>query len=86
VASPIALATKLAEADKGSPEDMDFLSSVEIVVASRCDCCQMQNWSHVVSGYSHPTAGLWLNRYSLYAIQGIFPQSKLDEHIIDSEP
>jgi U3 small nucleolar RNA-associated protein 25 len=60
VASPIALATKLAEAEKGSPEDMDFLSSVEIVVASRCDVCQMQNWSHVVSGQSLVTPAPWL--------------------------
>ena len=48
VASPIALATKLA--DKDSPEEVDFLSSVEIVVAARCDVCQMQNWSHMVTG------------------------------------
>ena len=53
VASPIALATKLA--DKDSPEEVDFLSSVEIVVAARCDVCQMQNWSHMVTGDPSPS-------------------------------
>lgn len=53
VASPIALATKQAEAGERAPEDLDFLSSIEIVVAARCDVFLMQNWAHVVAGESH---------------------------------
>ena len=50
MASPIALATRQAEAEAGSPEELDFLASVEIVVAARCDAFLMQNWAHVVTG------------------------------------
>ena len=52
VASPIALATKQAEVEGKSDEDLDFLSSIEIAVAARCDVMQMQNWSHVRTGLS----------------------------------
>lgn len=51
VASPIALATLLAEPDQdaeGGPAD--FLSSIEIVVVDRADVLLMQNWAHVVTG------------------------------------
>ncbi len=50
VASPIALATKQAAVEGKSDEDLDFLSSIEIAVAARCDVMQMQNWSHVRTG------------------------------------
>ena len=48
VASPIALVTK--PGDEGAQQDLDYLSSIEIVVAPRCDVLQMQNWAHVQSG------------------------------------
>lgn len=54
VASPIALATKLAEdtsdGDSGGPAD--FLSSIEIAVVDRADVLLMQNWAHVTTGIS----------------------------------
>ena len=50
VASPIALATRQAEAEADAPEELDFLASVEIVVAARCDAFLMQNWAHLVTG------------------------------------
>ena len=50
VASPIALATKQAEVEGKSQEDLDFLASIEVAVAARCDVMQMQNWSHVRTG------------------------------------
>ncbi|KAL4445727.1 hypothetical protein ABPG77_008926 [Micractinium sp. CCAP 211/92] len=46
VASPLALATKLAEGEEGAA---DFLSSIEILVAERADVMLMQNWAHVVT-------------------------------------
>jgi U3 small nucleolar RNA-associated protein 25 len=51
VASPLALATKLSEAEKdqGSAGAADFLSSIEIVVLERADVLQMQNWTHVTT-------------------------------------
>ena len=42
VASPLALATRLAE-----DSDTDYLSSVEVVVLLRGDMLAMQNWQHV---------------------------------------
>lgn len=55
VASPIALATKLAEppADEGGGP-ADFLSSIEVAVIDRADVLLMQNWAHVVTG-AHAT-------------------------------
>lgn len=51
IASPLALATKLSEAEKdqGSAGAADFLSSIEIVVLERADVLQMQNWTHVTT-------------------------------------
>eukprot|EP00887_Chlorella_sp_A99_P004809 scaffold4.g4809.t1 len=44
LASPVALATKLAEKEEGAA---DFLSSIEILVMDRADVLLMQNWEHV---------------------------------------
>ena len=57
MASPIALATKLAEPpaeEGGGPAD--FLSSIEIAVVDRADVLLMQNWAHVMTGGSHHRA------------------------------
>ncbi|KAG2500344.1 hypothetical protein HYH03_001919 [Edaphochlamys debaryana] len=48
VASPVALATKLAEDLRADPHAApDFLSSVELLVLDRADVLGMQNWAHV---------------------------------------
>ncbi|GIL58206.1 hypothetical protein Vafri_13325 [Volvox africanus] len=48
VASPIALATKLAEDKATDPHSRpDYLSSIEILVVDRADVMGMQNWAHV---------------------------------------
>ncbi|KXZ45449.1 hypothetical protein GPECTOR_54g190 [Gonium pectorale] len=48
VASPLALATKLAEDKAADPHSApDFLSSIEVLVLDRIDVMTMQNWAHV---------------------------------------
>ena len=49
VASPLALATLLAE-QKGEAGAADFLSSIELCVVDRCDVVLMQNWVHLLTG------------------------------------
>jgi U3 small nucleolar RNA-associated protein 25 len=44
VASPLALATKLAE---NKADTVDILSSIEVLVMFRADVMLMQNWKHV---------------------------------------
>lgn len=44
VASPLALATRLAEGDKSRG---DILSSIDIAIIYRADVMLMQNWAHV---------------------------------------
>ena len=50
VASPLGLVTKKAEGEEDAVQDLDFLSSIDIVLAARCDVFQMQNWAHVAAG------------------------------------
>lgn len=50
VCSPLALATKLEEPPKeGTPrgDNVDYLSSIELVVIDRADAILMQNWKHL---------------------------------------
>eukprot|EP01018_Ginkgo_biloba_P007271 Gb_20797 [translate_table: standard] len=49
VASPIGLITKIGEAEYEKDKDVDFLSSIEILVIDYADVILMQNWSHVFS-------------------------------------
>ncbi len=53
VASPIALATKIAEDAKKGEGAGDFLSSVEVLVVDRADVLLMQNWAHVETVLEH---------------------------------
>lgn len=53
MASPIALATKLAEDAKKGEGAGDFLSSVEVLVVDRADVLLMQNWAHVETVMEH---------------------------------
>jgi U3 small nucleolar RNA-associated protein 25 len=50
VASPLALATRLAEGGGEEGGAADFLSSVEIALVERADMMLMQNWAHVATG------------------------------------
>ncbi|KAJ3216012.1 rRNA-binding ribosome biosynthesis protein utp25 [Dinochytrium kinnereticum] len=46
IASPLGLRLVI-EKEGGKAKDIDFLSSIEIVIADRCDYMLMQNWDHV---------------------------------------
>ena len=48
VASPIGLATRLAE-DAAAGRGPDYLSSIELLVVERGDALAMQNWAHVTT-------------------------------------
>ncbi|KAG9449276.1 hypothetical protein H6P81_009241 [Aristolochia fimbriata] len=47
VASPLALITKLGEAKVEKEKDVDYLSSIEILIIDHADVLGMQNWSHL---------------------------------------
>lgn len=47
VASPLGLITKIGEAEAGKEKDVDYLSSIEVLIVDHADVIAMQNWSHV---------------------------------------
>lgn len=53
VASPLGLITKIGEAEKNKEKDIDYLSSIEILLIDHADVIAMQNWSHVNTVVEH---------------------------------
>lgn len=47
VASPLGLITKIGEAEVEKEKDVDYLSSIEVLIVDHSDIIAMQNWSHV---------------------------------------
>ncbi|XP_076945478.1 protein NUCLEOLAR FACTOR 1-like [Bidens hawaiensis] len=47
VASPLGLITKIGEAEVEKEKDVDYLSSIEVLIIDHVDVLTMQNWSHV---------------------------------------
>ncbi|XP_051149332.1 protein NUCLEOLAR FACTOR 1 [Andrographis paniculata] len=47
VSSPLGLITKIGEAEVDKEKDVDYLSSIEVLVVDHADVMLMQNWSHV---------------------------------------
>nr|XP_016502868.1 PREDICTED: U3 small nucleolar RNA-associated protein 25-like [Nicotiana tabacum] len=47
VASPLGLITKIGEAEMFKEKNVDYLSSIEILIVDHADVILMQNWSHV---------------------------------------
>lgn len=47
VASPLGLITKIGEAELEKEKDVDYLSSIEVMIVDHADIIAMQNWSHV---------------------------------------
>ncbi|XP_030930139.1 U3 small nucleolar RNA-associated protein 25 isoform X2 [Quercus lobata] len=47
VASPVRLIAKISEAKTFKEKDVDYLSSIEVLIIDHADVIAMQNWSHV---------------------------------------
>ncbi|XP_027148863.1 U3 small nucleolar RNA-associated protein 25-like [Coffea eugenioides] len=47
VASPLGLITKIGAAEVEKEKDIDYLSSIEVLIIDHADVILMQNWSHV---------------------------------------
>ncbi|XP_006359065.1 U3 small nucleolar RNA-associated protein 25 [Solanum tuberosum] len=47
VASPLGLITKIGEAELYKDKNVDYLSSIEVLIVDHADVILMQNWSHV---------------------------------------
>ncbi|KAH7671676.1 U3 small nucleolar RNA-associated protein 25 [Dioscorea alata] len=47
IASPLGLVTKIGEAEIDKDKDVDYLSSIEVLIVDHADVIAMQNWSHV---------------------------------------
>lgn len=47
LASPLGLVTKIGEAEIEKDKDVDYLSSIEVLIIDHADVVAMQNWSHV---------------------------------------
>ncbi|XP_047316686.1 U3 small nucleolar RNA-associated protein 25 [Impatiens glandulifera] len=53
IASPLGLITKIGEAESDKEKDVDYLSSIEVLVIDHSDVIAMQNWSHVNTVVEH---------------------------------
>ncbi|MQL72391.1 hypothetical protein Taro_004767 [Colocasia esculenta] len=49
VASPLGLSKKIAETTKEKEKDVDYLSSIEVLIIDHADVIAMQNWSHLTT-------------------------------------
>ncbi|KEH37417.1 putative digestive organ expansion factor, predicted [Medicago truncatula] len=47
IASPLCLVNKIEETEINKEKDVDFLSSIEVLIIDHADVMTMQNWSHV---------------------------------------
>ncbi|OAY82424.1 U3 small nucleolar RNA-associated protein 25, partial [Ananas comosus] len=53
VASPLGLITKIGETEFDKEKDVDYLSSIEVVIVDHVDVISMQNWVHVNTVFEH---------------------------------
>ncbi|XP_078166412.1 U3 small nucleolar RNA-associated protein [Carex rostrata] len=53
VASPLGLVTKIGETEFDKEKDVDYLSSIEVLVIDHADVIVMQNWTHVNTVFDH---------------------------------
>lgn len=53
IASALCLVNKIEEAGSNKEKDVDFLSSIEVLIIDHADVIAMQNWSHVHTVIEH---------------------------------
>ncbi|KAG5006142.1 hypothetical protein JHK85_024684 [Glycine max] len=53
IASALCLVNKIEEAGSNKEKDVDFLSSIEVLIIDHADVISMQNWSHVHTVIEH---------------------------------
>ncbi|CAK8563239.1 unnamed protein product [Lathyrus sativus] len=53
IASPLCLVNKIEETGRDKEKDVDFLSSIEVLIIDHADVIAMQNWSHVHTVIEH---------------------------------
>ncbi|AES63734.2 U3 small nucleolar RNA-associated-like protein [Medicago truncatula] len=53
IASPLCLLNKIEETECNKEKDVDFLSSIEVLIIDHADVMAMQNWSHVHTVIEH---------------------------------
>ncbi|KAJ3675470.1 hypothetical protein LUZ60_004512 [Juncus effusus] len=53
IASPLGIITKIGETEYNKDKDVDYLSSIEVVVIDHADVISMQNWTHVNTIFEH---------------------------------
>ncbi|XP_004490471.1 protein NUCLEOLAR FACTOR 1 [Cicer arietinum] len=53
IASSLCLVNKIEEAGRNKEKDVDFLSSIEVLIIDHADVIAMQNWSHVHTVIEH---------------------------------
>ncbi|XP_027901683.1 U3 small nucleolar RNA-associated protein 25 [Vigna unguiculata] len=53
IASPLCLVNKIEEVGINKEKDVDFLSSIEVLIIDHADVISMQNWSHVHTVIEH---------------------------------
>ena len=76
IASPIGLKLALTKDDEDDEEEIDFLSSVEVVIAHQSDVLLMQNWDHIggimdrLNQQPKNSAGIDFGRVRPYLLDG----------------
>ncbi|WJX54164.1 hypothetical protein P8452_40078 [Trifolium repens] len=53
IASPLCLSNKIEEVGSNTEKDLDFLSSIEVLIIDHADVIAMQNWDHVHTVIEH---------------------------------
>ncbi|KAK4257709.1 hypothetical protein QN277_007266 [Acacia crassicarpa] len=53
VASPLCLVNKIDEAKSNNEKDVDYFSSIEVLIVDHADVIAMQDWSHVQTVLEH---------------------------------
>ncbi|XP_074289527.1 protein NUCLEOLAR FACTOR 1-like [Silene latifolia] len=69
IASPLGLITKIGAAEASKGKDVDYLSSIEILVVDHADVIAMQNWSHAQTVVEHLNLLPTVNRVDIMRLR-----------------